>query len=480
MTAKDTASFACDPAKGVRVRLKKDNRPDETPWAERKTKGKEPWKGDNLHQEGANQPPESYDLTLVKHLIGTEHNDRIDGNHGDNSIEGRGGNDRLWGSGGNDTLIGGPGDDDLGGAAGHDTLIGGDGKDNLDGGADRDTLEGGPGADVLDGGAGWDTATYANSPDGVTVSLDPNKSVKNSGGDAAGDTLVRIEHLIGSVHNDTLTGDDSVNWLEGGAGQDVLNGLGGDDRLYGGIGKDMLHGGDGDDVLDGGAHNDVLNGDADDDELHGRGGNDTLDGGAGNDVLNGDAHNDELHGGAGSDTLTGGTGDDTLYGRRKETLDGGVGEDTLTAAADGNDRLYGGVGKDTLYGQGGDDRLHGEDGGDRLDGGAGNDLLTGGGTVTGADGADTFVFRVNEDGRDTITDFKIGVDTIEFDISSGSLDFETLMRVSRNLMQESEKENAVLRWKEGAGITLKEVSWDDLKSVHFEFVKPEDIGNEMA
>ena len=44
-----------------------------------------------------------------------------------------------------------------------------------------------------------------------------------TGGDAAGDTLVGIEGLIGSRFNDTLTGNALNNVLAGGFGSDVLD-----------------------------------------------------------------------------------------------------------------------------------------------------------------------------------------------------------------------------------------------------------------
>ena len=88
----------------------------------------------------------------------------------------------------------------------NDTLIG-DANDNF--------LLGGLGADVLNGGGGTDFAELSDSPTGVTVSLgDPAINT----GEAAGDTYVSIEGLIGSVFNDTLIGDANNNFLRGGLG----------------------------------------------------------------------------------------------------------------------------------------------------------------------------------------------------------------------------------------------------------------------
>src|SRR6185312_6832352 len=96
----------------------------------------------------------------------------------------------------------------------------------LAGNAGDNILIGLGGNDMLDGGAGIDTASYAGSSAGVTVSL---MTGIGSGGDAAGDTLVRIENLTGSAQADTL---------EGNAGDNILTGLGGNDMLDGGAGID--------------------------------------------------------------------------------------------------------------------------------------------------------------------------------------------------------------------------------------------------
>lgn len=152
------------------------------------------------------------------------------------------------------------GDDTLNGGEGNDMLYGGKGDDILNGGGGDDTLEGGPGADMLDGGPGSDTASYQNSSVGVLVRLHAAYAVKF--GDAEGDTLTGIEHLVGSDYNDTLAGDGEDNVLRGGSGNDDLFGgpAGGDDEMYGDDGDDRLFGGRGDDTLTGGEGNDVLKG----------------------------------------------------------------------------------------------------------------------------------------------------------------------------------------------------------------------------
>ena len=201
--------------------------------------------------------------------------------------------------------------DDLTGDDDPNSIWGLAGDDELDGGDGDDTLEGGAGADMLIGGdsdpiviaratmaTGGDTASWAGSTAGVTVRLHNQVAL---GGDAEGDTfamesfdyttlpdrngdseertesLPDIENLMGSDHDDILTGDFRDNRIMGGAG---------DDTLYGGPG-----GGDGsgddsnDDYLDGGSGNDRLFGGAGDDWLLGGEGDDVLWGGPGIDIL---------------------------------------------------------------------------------------------------------------------------------------------------------------------------------------------------
>ena len=171
--------------------------------------------------------------TVIENFIAGSGNDLVAGNAVANHINGGDGNDRIWGNGGDDIL---------------------------EGGAGADRLEGGFGADMLDGGPGFDTASYHNSAAAVLVRLHDARAVRL--GDAEGDTLVNIEHLVGSEHNDILAGDGEDNVLRGGGGHDDLYGgpAGGDDEMYGDAGDDRIFGGRGDDTLTGGEGNDLLKG----------------------------------------------------------------------------------------------------------------------------------------------------------------------------------------------------------------------------
>ncbi|MCG8356550.1 MAG: hypothetical protein MI920_13345 [Kiloniellales bacterium] len=71
----------------------------------------------------------------------------------------------------------------------------------------------------------------------------------HTGGHAAGDRLDSFDHLIGSGHGDTLTGDSDDNFIDGLAGADTLYGASGADTLEGGAGDDTLYGGSGSDLF---------------------------------------------------------------------------------------------------------------------------------------------------------------------------------------------------------------------------------------
>ncbi|MEM9682587.1 MAG: cadherin domain-containing protein, partial [Pseudomonadota bacterium] len=322
-------------------------------------------------------------------LSGGDDNDVLYGGSGADTMAGDAGDDMLVGGDGNDTIHGGaPVTGKAADAGGDDTLYGNAGDDSLSGGIGTDFLVGGSGADTMDGGDGIDTASYADSSAAVTVDLGARTGV---GGDAEGDTLVRIENVTGSDFNDTLTGDSADNTLVGGAGDDTLHGgtagggkgatIGGNDTLLGGAGNDQLDGGDGDDTLSGGEGDDVLIGGVGADDLDGGVGLDTISysgssagvsvnlaagtasgGDAAGDTfsgienITGSDHNDVLTGDAGDNVLTGGQGDDTAFG--------GAGDDTYVFGdGDGSDSFDGGGGSwtDTV-------QLSGKDGLDAYNG----------------------------------------------------------------------------------------------------------------
>jgi Ca2+-binding RTX toxin-like protein len=214
----------------------------------------------------------------------------------------------------------------------NDRLIGNDGTNRLVGDAGNDRFIGGGGADLLDGRVGLDTAEYSDSSVGVSVDLQRGRGF---GGTAEGDTLLGIEDLHGSDHNDTLTGNDEVNYLYGAGGDDLIKGGGGADWLEGVGGDDTLKGGGGADTLIGGLGTNTASyadsptgvfislddniaayGDAEGDRLFNI------------DNLTGSIHADDLWGDRNANALNGKDGNDSLKGYGgADTLAGGAGGD---------------------------------------------------------------------------------------------------------------------------------------------------------
>jgi serralysin len=314
----------------------------------------------------------------IEGLIGSDANDLLGGDGGDNLIDGT-----------LDLPInpGTPGTPGLG----NDTLLGFGGND---------TLFSGYGQDSLDGGEGFDIAAYSGATGGVYISLDGSIPAERAG---SGDTLVGIEGLVGSDNafpgnGDLLVGDANANLLDGQAGNDTLRGQAGDDTLEGGAGADLL----GDDTI--GFNwlsyaSDTVGVDIDLQSNLARGGDGQGDsivgatfagliGGSGNDTLVG---RDNV-----ADTLLGGGGNDSLaaFGTGNEVMDGGEGDDTLVGG-DENDSLRGGDGSDSIIGGAGRDTIDlraGNGPTETVDGGADNDLIFLGGsthTVQGGTGIDT-------------------------------------------------------------------------------------------
>jgi len=80
-------------------------------------------------------------LSDIENVIGTHHNDHLEGYVSANVLDGDLGNDVLSGGGGDDILLGGGDNDELDGGLGADILDGGNGVDTLTGGANADTFQ---------------------------------------------------------------------------------------------------------------------------------------------------------------------------------------------------------------------------------------------------------------------------------------------------------------------------------------------------
>ena len=154
------------------------------------------------------------------------------------TASGGGGNDTLSGienvngSNFNDLITGDAGNNGLSGNDGNDTLLGGAGEDYLQGGAGNDTLDGGLVLDrisITDGNlAIYKTATSAVVVDLSGISGDGSIGSGTASGDASVgvDTLININFIQGSNFDDSITGSTALIFeqIEGGAGNDTLNG----------------------------------------------------------------------------------------------------------------------------------------------------------------------------------------------------------------------------------------------------------------
>ncbi|MEP4194382.1 MAG: calcium-binding protein [Aliishimia sp.] len=162
----------------------------------------------------------------VENVVGSDFNDRLVGDLGDNALAGGLGDDVLIGLAGDDTLEGGDGNDDLTGSGGNDNLSGDAGDDILKGLGGADNIEGGDGDDDIFAGTGLDSV-FAGDGDDLVFG--------NFGQD----------FILGGNGNDDLRAGGSADEIWGGNGNDKIVGNRGNDRLIGGDGNDILTGGDG-------------------------------------------------------------------------------------------------------------------------------------------------------------------------------------------------------------------------------------------
>ncbi|WP_276309813.1 Ig-like domain-containing protein [Limnohabitans planktonicus] len=261
-----------------------------------------------------------------------------------------------------ENAVGGAGADIIFGSTEANIIDGGAGTDSVSAGAGDDTLISGAGNDTIDGGTGEDWFIFDGAATvGASGTLAGGAMASFADGVGSTDSLVNIEHMLGTAYADTLGGDSGTNSIIGGAGADTLWGGAGNDSLRGDDGNDSLAGGSGDDTLVGGSGNDTYFGDAGIDLVNydfdlsavnvdlfaslgtdGYGNQDSL---VGVENLLGSKFNDTLIGDAANNLLMGGTGNDYLWGRAgADTLQGGAGDDTL--ASSGGALLVGGDGSD--------------------------------------------------------------------------------------------------------------------------------------
>ena len=203
-------------------------------------------------------------------FVGGAGNDTFTGGSGADNAQGLGGDDGLSGAGGNDILAGGAGADTIDGGAGDDFLYSGDQSPDfnlpyfgnpytpplLDTGSEIDTLRGGTGDDDIFGGYGddLDGGGSGNFGDALYISF-----LGSSSGITADFDLTTQ-----TIGGGTITGFESVDWIEGSDFDDEIHGgsgngygrftavfgMGGDDQLSAGYYTGSLYGGAGNDILD--------------------------------------------------------------------------------------------------------------------------------------------------------------------------------------------------------------------------------------
>jgi len=421
-------------------------------------------------------------------------------------IFGAGGADIISALGGNDVIDGGTGADTMAGGTGNDTYVvdntgdvvsenANEGVDTIQssvtytlsanvenlgltgaaningtgnalanvitGNGGNNILAGLAGADILDGGLGTDTASYAASSTGVNVSLATGAS---HGGDAEGDTLIRIENLTGSGLDDTLEGDGGNNVLAGGAGTDTVSyehatasvtvslGLSGAQNTVG-AGTDTLSSFEN---LTGSGFDDFLTGSSGANVLSGLDGNDTIDGGTGADTM---------AGGAGNDTYVVDNTGDVVIENAGEGLDTIQSSVTYTLSANVENLRLTGVGNisgtgnglaNAITGNSGNNILAGLGGADTLDGGAGTDTASyaasaagvtvsiATGTAHGGDAeSDTFVSIENltgsalddileGDGGNNALNGGAGTDTVSYENAAAGVTVSLALTTAQN------------------------------------------------
>jgi Ca2+-binding RTX toxin-like protein len=330
-----------------------------------------------------------------------------------------------------------------------ETIIGNELGNVIDGRGGNDVIDGGLRNDTMIGGAGINTASFVshNSVTGTlvgTISLGVGSADGSAfftgSGTTETDVLRQFDNVIGSKFNETITGNERANALDGGAGNDTIIGGGGIDTASF-VSHDSFalnlaaitlgqNGADGSTTfrssVDGSIEHDTLRGIANvtgtnlgetiianeqDNTINGRGGNDGLQGGAGNDTYDyrgatGSQGSDQARDISGTDKIlvdnlsdvlgTQQIGADLLVTLRAgtvqilghfagtpiESIVDSQGNSLILATGqtggNGSGIISGTSGADVMDGRGGDDLLFGNAGNDRLLGGKGDDRLNGG------------------------------------------------------------------------------------------------------
>lgn len=338
-------------------------------------------------------------------IVGTTHRDVLVGTQGDDVVWLDSGNDEFYGAGGDDVVCGGEGRDRIAGVEGDDTIFGGPGRDSLGGGAGNDRVSGEAGSDVVEGSAGDDRVRGGPGDDYFYEGLGDDKVFGGSGRDwlsyHGSSTGIRVDagaHTVDGAGRDTTSaietyeGTNLGDVMRGGPDDDDLRGMAGEDRISGRGGDDYVEAFDG--VVRAGQGNDKVS----------AGGAVTVYLGAGTNVATLISGSPRVYGGGGRDlfrvvrpavqaSIDGGSpGNQISFRGLRRSVSVNIGAGKASWRGGGlsftdvhnivgsrrADQLVGSAATDYLFGRGGDDTLRGAAGNDLLKGGKGADTTKGG------------------------------------------------------------------------------------------------------
>ena len=370
-------------------------------------------------------------------IFGFSGNDTLNGLAGDDHIKGHDGDDIIDGGDGADLIEGGEDNDTIKGGLGNDRIYGGSGDDSIDGQLGNDQLFGDSGDDIItfslndiiaDGGSGIDTLTISEVSDSsqISISFKSEKIFKGAGFAPLNSNILDFEILIAEIANDlSVTDKENTLSIKTGSGDDQIVSIASEVAINTGDGNDSVTKHDGSGSIDTGNGDDVVDllnlgqtsvvlGDGDD-SVKIRGNFDTIDGGLGNDTLIVSEHwlyENTVFSLESSAVFTNYPGlipsnfRMSLSGIENISYSGGLSLEFIGDSQDNN--ISSGISNDILSGGGGDDILSGGDGNDVINGNSGSDTLNGG------NGNDKFVFSKIYDVSDTINDFVISDDILQF------------------------------------------------------------------
>ncbi|HEY5723352.1 MAG TPA: calcium-binding protein, partial [Allosphingosinicella sp.] len=318
------------------------------------------------------------------------------------------------------------------------TLIGNDLNNIITGGSGNDVLDGGGGVDELRGGNGGDVYIIGANDYVYENGFGGSDEIRTTAAIYSIQSLYFIENLTGlSDAGQTLTGNEGVNVIVGGAGNDILDGYSGADTMRGGLGDDVYVvdnnsqtvielAGAGSDEIRTWLSSFSLAGYANVEKLTGKSFSMTLTGNGLDNVITAGAYRDILDGGIGADTMIGGDDGDEYFvdnvGDVVVELAGPYsGTDTIVttlaayslANVTNVENLSGDSSNQVLTGNAGNNDISGMNGNDILDGGLGADRMYGG------DGDD--IYMVDNAADLVVESVNWGTDGIRTALSTYSL-----------------------------------------------------------